>query len=86
MIRQRGDRALTRDREDAGEHDRADEQGGPTGRAESHARISAWGALGQRMSGVNMRCAFGDPGNISHGPSFCGTLEIPVDASVANGM
>jgi len=33
-----------------------------------------------------MMCAFGVPGNISHGPSCRGAVERPVDSGVANGM
>ena len=36
--------------------------------------------------GVNMMCAFGVPGNMIHGASFCGLSLNPVVAVVAYGM
>ena len=39
-----------------------------------------------RMSGTNMMCAFGVPGNMIHGVVGCGVAERPVDSAVANGM
>lgn len=38
------------------------------------------------MRGTNMMCAFGVPGNISHGWSWLGMLGMPVVCVVAKGM
>jgi hypothetical protein len=40
----------------------------------------------RRISGLNMMCAFGVPGYMTHGASRAGVAERPVDAAVANGM
>ncbi len=41
--------------------------------------------LSPYIVGTNMMCAFGVPGNITHGIPSAGTAETPSDAAVAFG-
>ena len=43
-------------------------------------------AFARYIETENMMCAFGVPGNMSHGDLSDGLLESPVDAVVAKGM
>lgn len=43
-------------------------------------------AVAYRISGTNMMCAFGVPGNMIHGAPGVGAAESPVLSAVAKGM
>ena len=62
----------------------------PTGlTSDTPPSLSADRAIQQvpyRISGTNMMCALGVPGNMIHGVPDAGAAESPVLSAVANGM
>lgn len=57
----------------------------PTG-PQDHLRAAPPRSGERYIAVVNMMCALGVPGYMSHGALSDGTAESPVDFSVANGM